>query len=148
MQQLHRIHFSFITILLMISACQPANTNENKRESSIQLNDTLKNLQDDMPGLNYLEVLGKQLVFDFGSTSYHIIIGSDSTLYWKNQKTGQDEHERTQTIPVNHHANLVSWLEADGTFVSMYVDFETGKALVFLYTKTREIVPLTGKIKL
>jgi hypothetical protein len=147
MHVLHRIYFSFIIILLMIAACQPANTN-GKQESSKQLNDTLKNTQNNIPGLNYQEVLGRQLVFDFGNAFYNIIISSDSTLYWKDQKTGQDEHEKTQIIPVNKHANMVSWLEADGTFVCMYADFETGKALVFLYTKTGEIVPLTGKIKL
>lgn len=147
MHQIHRIHFSLIILLLIISACQPSNSNTDHKRIK-QPKDSLKDTRDKMPGLNYKEVLGKQLVFNFGSASYNIIISSDSTLYWKDQKTGQDEHEKTQTIPVNRHTNMVSWIEADGTFVSMYADFETGKALVFLYTKTGEIVPLTGTLNL
>ncbi|MEO8399913.1 MAG: hypothetical protein ABI550_08895 [Ignavibacteriaceae bacterium] len=88
------------------------------------------------------------MIYDFDIFSVDLIIDSDSTLYWKDRKTGQEESENTKTIHTDKYKTLVSWLETNKTFVTMFSDFQKGKAYAFLYWDDGRIMPVTGSIKM
>lgn len=48
------------------------------------------------PSLTAKDILNNTMLYDFGRFAVDIIISSDSALYWKDVKTGQDAHEKTK----------------------------------------------------
>ncbi len=95
------------------------------------------------------EIIGKEMVYEFNIFSVDLIISSDSTLSWRDLKNNKNnyENEKTKTIHLNDYSTLVSWVEADSTFVTMYSDFRKGESSAFLYTKTGRTIPVIGTIK-
>lgn len=99
-------------------------------------------------GLKTNDIIGKEMTYEYGTRNVDLVITSDSTIYWKDNKTGKNANQKTKTIHIDKNTMLVSWLEDDNTFVSMLSDFYNGKASAFLYKEDGNITPLTGSIKM
>ena len=134
-----KVSFLILSALIMafvlIAGCQ-------------QQEDQSQNAQDKILNLTSQEIIGKEMIFEYDLFTVDLVISSDTTLYWRDMKTSNDANERSKTIHINEHTSLVSWLEADSTFVTMYADFLKGETSAFLYRNDGRIVPITGSIML
>jgi hypothetical protein len=57
-------------------------------------------------------------------------------------------NKNTKTIHLDNHRSLVSWLEDDNAYVTMYADFQEGQTSAFLYKDDGSITPVSGSIKM
>ena len=94
------------------------------------------------------EVMGKELAYNFGGFIIDIIFSSDTTLHWKERKSGKDANEKTKTQQVNDHTILTGWYESDKTFVSLYSDFLKGETYGYQFRVNGKTIPLKGTIVL
>jgi hypothetical protein len=94
------------------------------------------------------QVMGRTLICDFGSMVYDVIISSDTTFYWKDHRTGKEEHDRLRKVDIDDHSALLGWDENDSTFVSMFIDTQAGTAHVIYLGKTRKMGSFHGNLEL
>ncbi|MGV6851120.1 MAG: MoaF-related domain-containing protein [bacterium] len=90
----------------------------------------------------------KELEYNF--TDYVIIdltFGSDTTLYWRELKSGSDANEDIMTIHINDHTTLTGWVEHDKTVVSLFSDFAKWETYGFQYFNDGSVRELIGTIK-
>lgn len=99
-------------------------------------------------GLNTKEIIGKEIVYEYGIFSLNMVIESDSSLYRKDQNGEDGSNQKINTIHINNFKALLSWREADNTFVTMYSDYNEGKSSAFLYRDNGSITPVKGIIKI
>ncbi len=99
-------------------------------------------------GLNTKEIIGKEIVYEYGIFSMTMVIESDSSLYWKDQNGEDGSNQKINTIHINNFKTLLSWVETDNTFITMYSDFNEGKSSAFLYRENGSITPVEGIIKM
>ena len=88
------------------------------------------------------------MIYKYGNYDVHLVIISDSTLYLKNNKTGQDSNEKMSTIHIDENTMLASFVDTENNLVTMLSDFENGKASAFLYKEDGSITSVSGSIKL
>ncbi len=79
------------------------------------------------------QAYNKELAYHFKDyVTINLIFSSDSTLYWKEQKSGTDANEKITTIHLNDHTTLTGWVETDKTIVSRcFQILQPGKLMVF-----------------
>jgi hypothetical protein len=95
------------------------------------------------------EIFGKEFEYEFlDYVTIDLIFSSDSTLYWKERKSGADANEVINTNHLNDYTILTGWFEKDKTIVSLYSDFSTGETYGFQYFNDGNIRELKGTIKL
>lgn len=94
------------------------------------------------------DIIGKELAYNFGGFIIDITFTSDTTLYWKERKSGKDAHEKIKTLQINDHTTLTGWYEADKTFVSLYSDFLKGETFGYQFRVDGKKNPLKGTIAL
>lgn len=99
-------------------------------------------------GLKTNDIIGKEMIYEYGHFDVHLIITSDSTLYLKNNKTGQDANEKMSTIHIDENTMLTSFVDTEDNLVTMLSDFENGKASAFLYKDDGSVTTLSGSIKM
>jgi hypothetical protein len=99
-------------------------------------------------GLKTHDIIGKELVYQYVNFDVHLVITSDSTLYLKNNKTGQDVNEKMSTIHIDENTMLASFIDSDNNLVTMLSDFESGTASAFLYKYDGSVTPISGSIKI
>ena len=99
-------------------------------------------------GLKTHDIIGKELVYQYGNFDVHLAITSDSTLYLKNNKTGQDANEKMSTIHIDKNTMLASFVDTENNLVTMLSDFENGKASAFLYKDDGSVTSISGSIKI
>jgi hypothetical protein len=99
-------------------------------------------------GLKTNDIIGKELIYEYGSFNVNLIITSDSTLYMKNNKTGQDANEKMSTIHIDENTMLASFIDTNNNLVTMLSDFENGKASAFLYNNDGSVTSVSGSIKM
>jgi hypothetical protein len=99
-------------------------------------------------GLKTNDIIGKELIYEYGSFNANLIITSDSTLYMKNNKTGQDANEKMSTIHIDENTMLASFVDTENNLVTMLSDFEDGKASAFLYKADGSVTTVSGSIKM
>ncbi len=94
------------------------------------------------------QAYNNELAYQFKDyVTINLIFSSDSTLYWKEQKSGTDANEKITTIHLNDHTTLTGWVEKDKTIVSLFSDFATGDTYGFQYFSSGKIRKLIGTIK-
>jgi hypothetical protein len=94
------------------------------------------------------QIYKRELEYNF--KDYVVIdltFGSDTTLYWKERKSGSDANEEITTIHLNDHTTLTGWVEHDKTIVSLFSDFSKGETYGFQYFNNGKIRKLIGTIK-
>jgi len=99
-------------------------------------------------GLTTNDILGKVMIYKYGNFDVHLVMTSDSTLYLKNNKTGQDANEKMSTIHIDENTMLASFVDTDNNLVTMHSDFDNGKASAFLYKDDGSVTSVCGFIKL
>ena len=99
-------------------------------------------------GLKTHDIIGKEPVYQYGNFDVHLAITSDSTLYLKNNKTGQDANEKMSTIHIDKNTMLASFVDTENNLVTMLSDFENGKASAFLYKDDGSVTSISGSIKI
>lgn len=99
-------------------------------------------------GLTTNDIIGKEMIYKYGNFDVHLVITSDSTLYLKNDKTGQDANEKMSTIHIDENTILASFIDSDNNLVTMFSDFDNGKASAFLYKKDGSVLSVSGSIKM
>jgi hypothetical protein len=99
-------------------------------------------------GLTTNDILGKEMIYKYGNFDVHLVMTSDSTLYLKNNKTGQDTNEKMSTIHIDENTMLASFVDTDNNLVTMLSDFDNGKASAFLYKDDGSVTSVSGSIKL
>jgi hypothetical protein len=99
-------------------------------------------------GLKTNDIFGKELIYQYGNFDVHLVITSDSTLYLKNNKTGQDANEKMSTIHIDKNTMLASFVDTENNLVTMLSDFDNGKASAFLYKNDGSVTSISGSIKI
>jgi hypothetical protein len=99
-------------------------------------------------GLKINDIIGKEMIYKYGHFDVQLVITSDSTLYLKNNKTGQTANEKMSTIHINENTILASFVDADNNLVTMLSDFDNGKASAFLHKDDGSVTSLSGSIKI
>lgn len=99
-------------------------------------------------GLKTDDIIGKEMIYEYGNFEVNLVITSDSTLYLKNNKTGQDANEKMSTIHIDENTMLASFVDTENNLVTMLSDFENGKASVFLYKDDGSVTSVSGSIKM
>lgn len=99
-------------------------------------------------GLKTNEIIGKELIYQYGNFDVHLVITSDSTLYLKNNKTGQDANEKMSTIHIDKNTMLAFFVDTENNLVTMLSDFDNGKASAFLYKDDGSVTSISGSIKI
>lgn len=99
-------------------------------------------------GLKTKDIIGKEMIYKYENFDLHLVITSDSTLYLKNNKTGNDANEKMSSIHINENTMLASFLDTENNLVTMLSDFDNGKASAFLYRDDGSITSVSGSIKL
>lgn len=99
-------------------------------------------------GLKTDDIIGKEMIYQYGNFDVHVVITSDSTLYLKNNKTGQDANEKMSTIHIDENTMLASFVDTENNLVTMLSDFDNGKASAFLYKDDGSVTTLSGSIKI
>ncbi|MFZ1687675.1 MAG: hypothetical protein WAU70_09650 [Flavobacteriales bacterium] len=99
-------------------------------------------------GLKTKDVMGRALICDIGNAVYDVVIGSDTTFYWKDHKTGHEEHDRLRKVDIDDHSALLGWVENDSTFVSMFIDTQAGTAHAVYFNKDRKVGSFNGNLEL
>jgi len=98
--------------------------------------------------LKTLDIIGKEMTYEYDLFTVHLVISSDSTLHWKDVNNAAWVDEKSKTIHIDDYRMLTSWLESGNTFVTMFSDFRKGEASAFLYKDDGGIIPLSGSIKI
>lgn len=99
-------------------------------------------------GLKTNDIIGKEMIYEYDNFNVHLVITSDSTLYLKNNKTGQDANEKMSTIHIDENTMLASFVDTENNLVTMLSDFENGKASAFLYKDDGSVTSVSGSIKM
>lgn len=97
-------------------------------------------------GLTTDEIFGKAMIYEFGNFNIHLVITSDSTLYLRNNKTGQNVNEKMSSIHIDENKLFTSFVDADNNFVTMLSDFENGKTSAFFYKDDASVTSFSGSI--
>lgn len=105
-------------------------------------------LSSDKLGLKTNDIIGKEMIYQYGNFDVHLVITSDSTLYLKNNKTGNHANEKMSTIHIDENTMLASFVDTDNNLVTMLSDFDTGKASAFLHKDDGSVTTLSGSIKM
>ncbi|MFZ1292099.1 MAG: hypothetical protein WAR79_18540 [Melioribacteraceae bacterium] len=111
-------------------------------------NNSSEKLEQKELSLTYRNIIGKEMIFIYDLFTVEIMIGSDSTLSWKDSKSKKIKDEKTRTIHIDNKITLKSWLDADNTYVTMYADFYQGDTHAFLSKSDGKIEIANGSIKL
>jgi len=98
--------------------------------------------------LKTLDIIGKQMTYQYDLFTVHIVISSDSTLHWKDHNKVEWVDEKSKTIHIDDYRMLTSWLESGNKFVTMFSDFRKGEASAFIYQDDGRITPISGSIKI
>jgi hypothetical protein len=99
-------------------------------------------------GLKTNDIIGKEMIYEYGNFDVHLVITSDSTLYLKNNKTGQDANEKMSTIHINENTMLATFVDTENNLVTMLSDFDNGTASAFLYNDDGSVTSISGSIKI
>jgi len=97
-------------------------------------------------GLKTNDIIGKEMIYKYGHFDVHIIMTSDSTVYLKNNKTGQDANQKMSTIHIDENTMLASFVDTENNLVTMLSDFENGEASAFLYKDDGSVTTVSGSI--
>ena len=98
--------------------------------------------------LTTIEIINKELEYDFGNMIIDIIISSDSALYRKVRNKQEDAHEKITTIHIDGNTIYTAWYEADKTFVTLLSNFDKGNISGYQCRSNGKINPLKGFIRL
>jgi hypothetical protein len=112
--------------------------NSHLGERSMSIGDELKTL----------DIIGKEMTYEYDLFTVHLVIRSDSTLQWKDINNAAWVDEKSKTIHIDDYRMLTSWRESGNTLVTMFSDFRKGEASAFLYKDDGGIIPLSGSIKI
>lgn len=99
-------------------------------------------------GLKTKDIIGKEMIYKYGNFDIQLVITSDSTLYVKNNQTGNDANEKMSTIQIDKHTMLASFVDTENNLITMFSDFEYGKISAFLYKEDGSVISVSGSIKL
>ena len=99
-------------------------------------------------GLKTKDIIGKEMIYKYGNFDIQLVITSDSTLYFKNNQTGNDANEKISTIQIDKHTMLASFVDTENNLITMFSDFEYGKTSAFLYKEDGSVISVSGSIKL
>jgi ketosteroid isomerase-like protein len=69
-------------------------------------------------GLTYEDVLGKTLVFTFDEMAVEVTYNSDDEHSWLMLSSGESGIEKQQTVLIDPHTTIVTWLEDNGTIAT------------------------------
>ena len=97
-------------------------------------------------GLTTDEIFGKVMIYEFGNFNIQLVITSDSTLYLKKNKTGQNVNEKMSSIHINENTMFISFVDANNNFVTILSDFENGKTSAFFYKDDASVTSFSGSI--
>lgn len=105
------------------------------------------NLTQQKLNLSTKKIIGQEMIFEFDLFAVELVINSNFTIV--NRGTGSEEvaNENVKTIHLDNHRSLVSWLEADNTYVTMYADFQEGNTSAFIYSDNGGVSSVSGLIK-
>jgi len=79
-------------------------------------------------GLTVEEAYGKRLLFNFGSSfRMHVTIRRHEISWVELREGGSSETDPAQSIKLDDHRLMMSWIEESGQFVVMYTDFLEGE---------------------
>ncbi|HEX9252352.1 MAG TPA: hypothetical protein VF870_08925 [Ignavibacteriaceae bacterium] len=98
--------------------------------------------------VNSDKVDGQEMLFEFDHFTVELVMNSNSALVNKGTNNEYVVDANTKTIQLDNHRSLVSWLEDDNTYVTMYADFLNGQTSAFLYKDDGSVTPLSGSIKI
>jgi hypothetical protein len=79
-------------------------------------------------GLTVEDAYGRRLLFDFGNSfRMHVTIRRHEISWVELSEEGSSETDSAQSIKLDEHRLMMSWVEESGQFVVMYVDFLEGE---------------------
>ena len=80
------------------------------------------------PGLTVEDAYGRRFLFDFGSSfRMHVTIRRHEISWVELRAEGSLETDPVQSIKLDDHRLMMSWMEESGQFVVMYADFLEGE---------------------
>lgn len=94
------------------------------------------------------DILNKELIYMFDGGNIHLIISSDTTLYWRNDSKSTEAHEQSKTTHIDDHTILTAWYESDKTFVTLLSDFDTLKVSGMVCRPDGKFYPINGTIQM
>jgi hypothetical protein len=97
---------------------------------------------------NSNKIDGQEMLFEFDHFTVELVMNSNSALVNRGTNNEYVADENTKTIQLDNHRSLVSWLEADNTYVTMYADFLNGQTSAFIYKEDGDVIPLSGSIRM
>lgn len=98
--------------------------------------------------LSTKKIIGQEMVFEFDLFTVELVINSNFTVVTRGTNSEDVANEKIKTIHLDNHRSLVSWLEADNTYVTMYADFQKGQSWAFLYQDDGNVTPISGSIRM
>ena len=99
-------------------------------------------------GLTTYDIIGKEMIYEYGNYNLHLVMTSDSTLFMKNRNTGKEANEKMSTIHIDENTMLASFVDTDNNLVTLLSDFDNGKASAFLYKDDGSVTSVSGSIKM
>jgi hypothetical protein len=98
--------------------------------------------------LSTKKIIGQEMIFEFDLFTVELVINSNFTIVNQGANNEEVASENTKIIHLDNHRSLISWLEANKTYVTMYADFQEGKASAFLYNDDSSVASASGSIKM
>lgn len=98
--------------------------------------------------LSTKKIIGQEMVFEFDLFTVELVINSNFTIVNRGTSSEDVANQKIKTIHLDNYRSLVSWLEADNTYVTMYADFQEGKTSAFLYGNDGSVTPISGSIRM
>ena len=96
----------------------------------------------------YKDLIGESLTYDFGDFGFEVVFRSDSLIYWKNLGNQYEETDISKTLLLDPYTVLTAWVELDGSFVSLYSNFNKKTASFFIRNKEGQYEGYSGIINL
>ena len=84
-------------------------------------------------GLTVGEALGRTFLFDYtdpgAGVEYrmHVTLRADQVRWTELREGGRSETDSAQSVKLDEHRIMMTWLEESGQFVVLYVDFLAGQ---------------------
>ncbi len=137
----------FSALCILVIGFQACNKKPKEKEETVTTPKT--EMTSSQLSMTTNEIYGKELEYEFTDyVTIDLTYGSDTKLYWIERESKVDANEEISTIHFDEYTIMAGWNESDGTKVSLYSDFATGKTYGYQFFSDGRIRNLIGSIRL
>lgn len=124
-----------LSILIFLISCS------NKERNNIAKEKIKQNIE-------YTDFLNDTVLLDFDVMKIKVIFESDSILKWNiiDDNLTDFQTEKTQTLHLNNHTVMTTWVETDGDHITQYVDFKNNVAASVIRKQNGAIFTVSGTV--